>query len=294
MRSSPGSATTSCWRPHPADPEPARVGRDGALALALERRSGATILEGCRYTLPLQVLAPVALDGPAAVVSVLNPTGGLVGGDRLAIDVTVGPAAHGCVTTPSATKVYRTAGVAAEQRVRIRLGAGAILEWVPDHTIPFAGSAFRQAIECEVEDDARLILTDAFAAGRIARGEAWRFALLESAVTVRDRRGLILHDRFVLTAARAVHGLGFVEDYPYFGSFVVVADSGLDAFAAAAGRALRETAGVAGGVGTLPRRGAVVRCLAASAPALTGLFEALWAVARRELLGLPALALRKA
>jgi hypothetical protein len=43
----------------------------------------------------------------------------------------------------------------------------------------------------------------------------------------------------------------------------------------------------------LPRRGAVVRCLASSAPALTDLLDALWAVARRDILGLPALALRK-
>jgi urease accessory protein len=240
------------------------------------------------------MLAPVALDGPAAVVSVLNPTGGLVGGDRLAIDVVVGAAAHGCLTTPSATKVYRTTGAAAEQHVRLRLGAGAIVEWVPDHAIPFAGSAFRQTIDCELEDGATLILMDAFAAGRIARGEAWRFARLESAVTVRDRRGPILHDRFVLTAEPRVQGLGFVEGHQYFGSFVVVADSGLDAFAAAAGRVLRGIDGAAGGVGALPRRGAVVRCLAVSAPALTVALEALWTVARRELLGLPALALRKA
>ena len=294
MRCSPGSATTSSWRPHAADPEPARVGRDGALSLALERRGGATVLSRCRYSLPLQVLAPLALDDCAAVVSVLNPTGGLVGGDRLAIDVVVGPAAHACLTTPSATKVYRTAGAPAEQHVRLRLGGGAILEWVPDHTIPFPGSAFRQAIDCELDDDATLILTDAFAAGRIARGEAWQFALLESAVTVRDRRGPILHDRLVLTAQGAAQGLGFVEDHPYFGSFVAVADSGLHAFAAAAGRVLRDTDGAVGGVGALARRGVVVRCLVASAPALTAVLEALWALARRELLRLPALALRKA
>src|SRR5438094_506935 len=126
MRCSPGSATTSSWRPHAADPEPARVGRDGALSLALERRGGATVLSRCRYSLPLQVLAPLALDDRAAVVSVLNPTRGLVGRDRLAIDVVVGPDAHACLTTPSATKVYRTAGATAEQPVRLRLGVGAI------------------------------------------------------------------------------------------------------------------------------------------------------------------------
>src|SRR3989442_2581394 len=191
MGPSGGPARPSGWRPHPAAPEPGRVGRDGTLALALERRDGATFRGACRYRLPLQVLSPMALDDPAAVVSVLNPTGGLVGGDRLTIDVTIGPAAHGCLTTPSATKVYRTAGAAAEQRVHIRLGAGAILEWVPDHTIPFAGSAFRQAIDCEAEDGATLILTDAFAPGRIARGEAWRVSRPPSARPLRGPPRLV-------------------------------------------------------------------------------------------------------
>src|SRR3989475_6995811 len=151
MRSSRGSATTSCWRPHPADPEPGRVGRDGTLALALERRDGATVLGACRYRLPLQVLSPMALDDPAAVVSVLNPTGGLVGGDRLTIDVTIGPAAHGCLTTPSATKVYRTAGAAAEQRGHNCPRARAILEWGPHPTIPLAGAALRPALHLQAE-----------------------------------------------------------------------------------------------------------------------------------------------
>src|SRR3989442_3357174 len=136
MGSSGGSARTSCWRPHPADPERARVGRDGPLALALERRDGATVLGACRYRLPLQVLSPMALDDPAAVVSVLNPTGGLVGGDRLAIDVTIGPAAHGCLTTPSATKVYRTAGAPAAPPGDNRLRARAPLWLGPHPTLP--------------------------------------------------------------------------------------------------------------------------------------------------------------
>ena len=56
-----------------------RVGRDGRLALGFETRGGRTVLSRCRYTLPLQVMAPMALHDSAAVVSILNPTGGLVG-----------------------------------------------------------------------------------------------------------------------------------------------------------------------------------------------------------------------
>src|SRR5207245_10371842 len=116
----------------------ARVGRDGALALRFERRGDRSVLAGCRWRLPLQVLAPLALDDAAAIVSILNPTGGLVGGDRLVVDVAVGAGAHACLTTPSATKVYRTAVGPAEQAVRLTLAPAARLQRVPHHTIPSA------------------------------------------------------------------------------------------------------------------------------------------------------------
>src|SRR5262249_58512280 len=114
---------------------------------------------------PPQTRAPVALGAPAAVVSILNPTGGLVGGDRLSIEVEATAGAHAVLTTPSATRVYRTDGAAAIQSVKISIGPQAAVEWVPDHTIPFAGSAFRQTLDVEMDQHARLILVDSFSAG---------------------------------------------------------------------------------------------------------------------------------
>jgi urease accessory protein len=272
---------------------PGRVGRDGALRLCFERRAGATVLAGCRSTPPLQVLAPVALADAAAVVSLLNPTGGVLGGDRLAIEVEVGPRAHACLTTPSATRVYRAAAEPAEQHVRLALGPGAVAEWVPDHTIPSAGAALRQSLTVEAAEGAILVAIDAFAAGRVARGEAWRFTLLDSALTVRDARGLVLHDRFVLGGGQGWCGLGLAEGRPYFATVVVIADAGLDDFVADLPGALAAIGGATAAAARLPRRGALVRCLAAGAPALTETLEAVWTLARRRLLGLPPLALRK-
>ena len=270
-----------------------RVGRDGALRLCFERRGAGTVLAGSRFTLPLQVMAPVALDDAACVVSLLNPTGGVVGGDRLTIDVEVGPGAHACLTTPSATRIYRTAGEPAVQRVRLVLAPDAVAEWVPDHTIPSAGAALRQSLEIEAGAGATLLAIDAFAAGRVARGEAWRFARLDSALTVRDARGLVLHDRFVLEGGEGWRGLGFAEGRPYFATVVVVAEAGLDDFVTALPGVLADVAGAIGAAARLPRRGALIRCLAADAPALSDALAAIWALARRTLWRLPPLALRK-
>jgi len=274
----------------------ARVGRDGDLNLRFERRGPATVVAGCRYTLPLQVLAPVALDDPAAIVSILNPTGGLVGGDRLSIDVRAGAGAHALLTTPSATRVYRTDGEPTVQTVSLSVGRGAVVEWVPDHTIPFAGSALRQAIDVKLDESAGLILVDAFSAGRIALGEAWRFAALESAVLVRDGGGPLLHDRFVLRGAGprgpALDGLGFTESCPYFASIAVFGAFDRDRFAAEVDR-LGTGAEARLGAAVLPRGGVLVRCLAPTAPALVDAIDGCWRLARRALLGLPPPALRK-
>jgi len=271
-----------------------RVGRDGALRLHVERRGARSVLARARFTLPLQVLAPVGLDDSAAVVSILNPTGGLVGGDRLAIDVRVGAAAHACLTTPSATKVYRTSGEPAVQDVTLTLEAGAVCEWVPDHTIPFAGASLRQRITVDVADGAGLILVDAFAAGRVGRGEAWAFRLLDSAVTVRDAKGWLLRDRFVIDGAGPLdpRALGAAGPCPYWASLVVIA-ADVEAFRREVGARFPPRGDIAVAAGSLPRRGALVRCLAPSAPLLLDALESRWAAARREGLGIPPLALRK-
>jgi len=270
---------------------PARVGRDGGLRLAFERRGGATVLTGCRSTLPLQVLAPISLEDPAAIVSMLNPTGGVLGGDRLTVEIDVGAGAHACLTTPSATRVYRSAGAPSVQTVRVRLAPGAVCEWVPDHTIPSPGAIIDQTLVFEVGEGAALLAIDAWAAGRVARGEAWTFARLSSTLRVEDAAGPVLRDRFVLVGARDWSMRGFTDGHAYFGSLAVIADRGLDVFLDALPRVT--PAGARLGAARLARRGALVRCLAGGAPALIEALHAAWTLARRAVLDVPALELRK-
>lgn len=274
-----------------------RVGRDGALSLAFERRDGATILTERRFTLPLQALEPIPLENDGSLsLMLLNPTGGVLGGDRLETEIRLGPGAHVCLTTPSATRVYRTLGPPAVQQTAIRLGEGAVVEYLPDHVIPHPGSVFRQSLTVEMGPESRAIVIDAFAIGRLARGERWAFKELANQTTVTSQGRLLFLDRIRLEPSRRIpEGLGGVEGFGYLASIALFANAFVrwENVVGALAERLAGWPSVRGGVSQIARDGCLVRVLAPSAYDLTDAIRGLWTLARRLLLDLPALDLRK-
>src|SRR6202051_4265479 len=129
---------------------PDRVGRDGFLRLRFARRGLSTILAQSRFSLPLQTLTPLTLADGAAYLMMLNPTGGVLGGDHLVTEIEQEAETHVCLTTPSATRIYRTLEKPAILETVIRVGEGATLEYFPDHVIPHEGSALRQSLRVEM------------------------------------------------------------------------------------------------------------------------------------------------
>jgi urease accessory protein len=255
------------------------------------------VLTARRFTLPLQALEPMDLDGDGVTtLLLLNPTGGLLAGDRLETDVRLGAGSRVCLSTPSATRVYRSDGADAVQRVTLDVGPGAALEWLPDHLIPSPGARLRQTTRIRLAADATLLYLDAWAVGRAARGEAWGFDRLESSLLVRDPTGLLLRERSILAGRPPRDGLGGTEGFGYVATFVALrpAAAGWGDLAGALQAAI-DGAGAGGraGVTTLGRGGVVARLLCPSAPALHAMVEALWAVSRRRLLGLAPARLRK-
>ncbi len=87
---------------------------------------------------PLRILQSLYPEGDAVCHNVLvHPPSGLVGGDTLDMKVTVGTGAHGLVTTPGATRFYRSDAGLATQQVHARLEADARLEWLPLEAIAY-------------------------------------------------------------------------------------------------------------------------------------------------------------
>ncbi len=262
------------------------------------------MLTARRFTLPLQAIEPMDLDGDGvATLLLLNPTGGLLAGDRLETDVVLGARSRVCLSTPSATRVYRSPGPAAVQRLTIEVGSGAALEWMPDHLIPSPGARLQQSTEIRLAADATLLYLDAWAVGRAARGEAWGFDLLDSSLVVRDEGGPLLRERSILTGRPPRDGLGGTEGFGYAATFLAMRPAGLAMPPAGEGweelagalQAAVDAAGAGGraGVTTLGRGGVLARLLCPSAPALQAAAHALWAACRSRLLGLPPARLRK-
>ncbi len=115
---------------------------------------------------PLRILQSLYPEGDAVCHNVLvHPPGGLVGGDTLALRIGADSGTHGLVTTPGATRFYRSEGELALQHTRIRLETGARLEWLPLEAICYSGCRAENRLEMDLAPGAELLGWDLTALG---------------------------------------------------------------------------------------------------------------------------------
>jgi urease accessory protein len=273
-----------------------RAGRDGFLRLLFERQGDATVLRRSRFTLPLQVLSPLTLDDGTSYLMLLNPTGGILGGDRLYTEIMLRQDTNVCLSTPSASRVYRTSGETAVQETKIRLETGATLEYLPDHLIPHQGSSLRQTLHVEMETGSRGIFLDAFASGRQALQENWNFRDLDLRTEIYlEAKPLFLNRSKMNPGQDHPNRLGAMGDYSYSATLIII-DPKFKNWrnaATALGRELDAISDLHGAPSLLPCCGISLRYLTKSAIALAEANHRLWTTARQEIFHLPPLDLRK-
>ncbi|MGQ0579695.1 MAG: urease accessory protein UreD [Betaproteobacteria bacterium] len=145
---------------------------DATLDLAYLMRGGRTILARRSSRGPLAVQKPLYPEGDAVCHTiVLHPPGGIAGGDRMAITLNLQAGANALLTTPGATKWYRSAMLEAAQDVKITAVAGAVCEWLPQENIFFNAANARNAIAVSLESGAVFCGWDVMCLGRTASGE---------------------------------------------------------------------------------------------------------------------------
>lgn len=267
-----------------ASPEPAACGWSARITLGFVARTGRTLLAKRSRHGPLAVQRPFYPEGAPCHCYLLHPPGGVVGGDVLEIEVTVGAGAHALLTMPGATKLYRSTGPLARQTQRLRVAAGGVLEWLPQENILFAGTRARLATQVELEPGARFIGWEVHALGRPANGERLETGMADLSLAIHRANRPLLLDRLRIAEGDGLDGPAGLRGYPVTGTLVATSANTDDLVAVR--KQCTADPGVLWGV-TLLDDLLVARCLAHYGEPARRLFAAVWGLLRPRLLSIP-------
>jgi urease accessory protein len=262
----------------------------GRLRLQFTANEGRTRLQRCEQEPPLRVIRAFPIAEGGALVHLHNLSGGVLGGDQLEFDVALGPSTYVQLTSTGATRVYRSRRDAtpAQQRTVLHLDTDALLEYLPDPVIPFAGSRYRQETRIELAKGAGLFWWDTLAPGREAHGEVFAYDLLENRVSIVADGILIALERYRLEPRlRPLTSPARMDRYRTLTTFYICRVgldaarwSALEARLSELAQQLTQPQQTLWGVSALPAHGLAIRGLSRAGRDITAGLMAFWCAAR--------------
>ncbi len=277
----------------------------GSLSLDFKRDppSGTTYLADSAQQPPLRIVRPFPLDDGSVLVHLHNVSGGLLGGDHLAMSVNVGAGASVQLTTTGATRVYRAKqdGAATLQINQIAIRQDGLLEYIPDAIIPFAKSRFRQETVFDLEKGAGLLWWEILAPGRSARGELFEYDFVELKTDLKAGGEIIAAENLgIEPKRREISSVARLGPYRYWTTFYIVRVGPEPRFWLAAEQRVREviasfcrSSEELWGVSTLAVHGLVVRGLARNSVNILRNLRTIWSEAKLLVYGREAIPPRK-
>jgi urease accessory protein len=179
-----------------------------------------TLMQRNEHKGPLRVQRPFYPEGELAHVYILHPPGGVVGGDRLRIDIDALPGAQVLATTPGSGKFYLSTGPWARLEQTLTVKAGASLEWLPQENILFAGARLHACTTIEVEDDGCFIGWDLTSFGRVSRGERFTDGMFFSRLVFKHDQQLLLVENQRVFDQRSLEAAAGLRDQSQQGTLL--------------------------------------------------------------------------
>jgi urease accessory protein len=206
------------------------IGKNGLLRLGFERRGTRTALTTIDRRTPL--LAQQALYYDTAMpdlpcVMTISTAGGMLQGDRSALEIALADDCEAHVTTQSANKIQQMDANFAAQTQDVVLGERAYLEFLPEATIPYRNARFVSRTRITLPSTATLLYAEILQAGRVHHGAGERFVfdLMSSTVSAsRPDSTPLFCEKFVIDPARRdVRTAGVMGDYEVFANVLLLA-----------------------------------------------------------------------
>jgi urease accessory protein len=171
----------------------ARNRAHGLIDLSVSAHDGRTRRQRVVEEGSLRVRLP-EVGGAEAEAVILNTAGGIAGGDDFTIAIEAGQGAQLAVISAAAEKVYRAIDAASRINVRLSVGAGAALRWLPQETILFDAAKLNRSIEVDIAEGGSLVLAESTVFGRSAMDETVRQGELVDRWRIRQGGRLVFAD----------------------------------------------------------------------------------------------------
>lgn len=177
----------------------------GRAEIAFDRKRGRDRLAHLYQQAPLRVLFPDPPDLEPPIAVLVTTSGGLAGGDRIDLTVSVGEECRAVMVAQAAEKIYCSTGPDVVVEVALAAASGAWLEFLPQETILFDGARLRRRTRLDLAAGARALVGEMLVFGRTARGERLTHGLVRDAWEIRRDGKLIWADALHLDGDLAAH-----------------------------------------------------------------------------------------
>ena len=260
-----------------------------------KKQRGETYVAKQYFKLPLQVFPANYLDeDKSAFLYMLNPSSGMLEGDLFDIRFRLIEGASVVITTPSSNKIYRSNGEDSRQEVRAFIDKGCVLEYLPEHNMPYKDARFCQKSIFQVEKGGTLFTWDSVVPGRLARDEKFDFVKYCSEISLyydgklKLREGMkIIPDDF------EPHNPAVLERYDIFSTAYLVAEEIPIQLLEKIREYLADQEGIMGGVSMPDKNVLVIKILFEKNLGMQDILWEIWNLVRKEQLGKEAFRIRK-
>ena len=270
------------------------VGKTGFLRLGFERRGSRTILADLDRRAPYMVQRALYCDQAMPdlpSVFLITTTGCLLQGDRLALEITLGPRAQAHITSQSATKIHAMDSNYAAQTQTITLADDAYLEFLPDPVIPHRHARFVSDTQISVAPSATLVFSEVIQPGRKHHHPDECFGatvlLVSTSASRPDGRRLFIEKLVIEPQRYAMRQTGVMDSFDVFGNVILCTPKDkADRIQERVGADVDLANGVAFGACRLPNdAGLIYKVLGRETAQVKAKVREFWGVVREEVTG---------